>query len=66
MNVGMKKHIRPSLRCMDNLRSDLKEHQVDPKLAQKMEELKKAIITIDPDATHPGQGEDRQMCSMFV
>ena len=51
MNVGRKKPIRPSPRCMDTLRSDLKEHQVDPKLAQKMEELKKAIITIDP-ATH--------------
>ena len=47
MNVGRKKPIRPSPRCMDKLRSDLKEHQVDPKLAQKMEELKKAITTID-------------------
>ena len=56
MNVRRKKPIRPSPRCMDKLQSDLKEHQVDPKLAQKMEELKKAIITIDPDATHPGQG----------
>ena len=56
MNVGMKKHIRPSLRCMDNLRSDLKEHQVDPKLAQKMEELKKAIITIDPGRDAPRTG----------
>ena len=42
MNVGRKKPIRPSPRCMDTLRSDLKEHQVDPKLAQKMEELKKS------------------------
>ena len=56
MNVGRKKPIRPSPRCMNKLRSDLKEHQFDPKLAQIMEELKKAIITIDPDATHPGQG----------
>ena len=40
MNVGREKHIRPSPRCMDKLRSDMKEHQVDPKLAQKMEELK--------------------------
>ncbi len=63
MNVGRKKPIKPSPTCMDKLRSaDLKEHQVDPQLAQKMEELKKkTIITIDPgrDAprtrTHPGQ-----------
>ena len=41
MNVGRKKPIMPSPRCMDKLRNDLKEHQVDPKLAQKMEELKK-------------------------
>ena len=41
MNVGRKKPIRPSPRCKDTLRSDLKEHQVDPKLAQKMEEFKK-------------------------
>ena len=56
MNVGRKKPIWPSPRCMDKLRSDLKEHQVDPKLAQKMEELKKAIITIDPgrDALRTG------------
>ena len=40
MNVGRKKPIRPSPRCMDKLRSDLKEHKVDPKLTQKMEELK--------------------------
>ena len=49
MNVGREKPIRPSPRCMETLRSDLKEHQVEPKLAQKMEELKKAIITIDPE-----------------
>ena len=48
MNVGRKKPIRPSKRCMDTFRSDQKEHQVDPKLAQKIEELKKAIITIGP------------------
>ena len=41
MNVGRKKPIRLSPRCMDKLQSDLKEHQVDPKLAQKIEELKK-------------------------
>ena len=56
MNVGRKKHVRPSPRCMDKFRTDLKEHQVDPKLAQKMEELKKAIITIDPGRDAPRTG----------
>ena len=58
MNVGRKKPIRPSPKCMDKLRSDLKEHQVNQTLAQKMEELKKAIITIDPgrDAPRIGKG----------
>ena len=41
---------------MDKLRSDLKEHQVDPKRAQKMEESKKAIITIDPGHDAPRTG----------
>ena len=56
MNVGRKKPLRPSPRCMDKLRSDLKEHQVDPKLAQKLEELKKAIITIDLGRDAPRAG----------
>ena len=56
MNVGREKPIRPSPRCMDKLRSDLKEHQVDPKLAQKMEELIKTIITIDPGRDTPRTG----------
>ena len=56
MNVGRKKPIRPSQRCMDKLRSDLKEHQVDPKRVQKMEESKKAIITIDPGRDAPRTG----------
>ena len=43
----------PSPRCMDILRSDLKEQQVDPKLAQKMEEWRKTIITIDPGRDAP-------------
>ena len=55
MNVERKKPIRPSPRYIDTLRSDLKEHQVDPKLAQKMEELKIAIITIDPGRDAPGR-----------
>ena len=41
MNVGGKKPLRPSPRCIDILRSGLKEHQFDPKLAQKMEEWRK-------------------------
>ena len=41
---------------IDTLRSDLKEHQVDPKLAQKVEELKIAIIKIDRGRDAPGQG----------
>ena len=64
MNVGRKKPIRPSPRCMDKLRNDLKEHQVDPKLAQKMEELKKAIITIDPGRSAPRTGI--RSANMFV
>ena len=59
MNVERMEPIRLSPRCIDNLQSDLKEHQVDPKLAQKMEEFKIAIVTIDPgrdSPPHPGQG----------
>ena len=56
MNVERKKPIRPSQRCIDTLRSDPKERQVDPKLAQKMEELKIAIIKIDPGRDAPRTG----------
>ena len=56
MNVERMEPIRPSPRCIDNLRSDLKEHQVDPKLAEKMEEFKIAIITIDPGRDAPRTG----------
>ena len=56
MNVERMEPIRPSPRCIDNSRSDLKEHHVDPKLAQKMEEFKIAIITIDHGRDSPGQG----------
>ena len=56
MNVERMEHIRPSPRCIDNLRSDLKEHQVDPKLAQKMEEFNIAIITIGPGRDSPRTG----------
>ena len=42
---------RPRLRSMDRERSDLKQHQLDPKLAQNREGWRKAIMAIDP-----GQG----------
>ena len=55
--MGRKKPILPSPRCMDRLRSDMKEHQVDQKFAQKMvEELRKAIITIDSGCDVPRTG----------
>ena len=38
--------MRPSPIFMDRLGSDLKEHQVGPKLAQKMEEWRNPIITV--------------------
>ena len=56
MNVERMEPIRPSPRCIDNLRSDLKEQQVDPKLAQRMEEFKIAIVTIDPGRDSPRTG----------
>ena len=56
MNVERMEPIKPSPRCIDNLRSDLKEYQVDPKLAQKMEEFKIAILTIDPGRDSPRTG----------
>ena len=42
---------RPRLRWMDRVRSDLKQHQLDPKLTQNREAWRKAIMVIDP-----GQG----------
>ena len=62
----------PCPRCMARLGSDLKEHQVDPKLAQKMEELRKAIITIYPgrDALRAGISKIGEgaacLCNMFM
>ena len=56
MNVGRKKPIMPSPRCMDTFRSDQKENQVDPNFVQKMEELEKAIITIGPGRDAPRTG----------
>ena len=52
MKVGGKKPGgRPRLRWMDRGRSDLKQHQLDPKFAQNREGWRKAIMAIDP-----GQG----------
>ena len=46
---------RPRLRWMDRVLSNLKQHQLDAKLAQNREARRKAIMAIDP-----GQGHDRQ------
>ena len=52
MKVGEKRpRGRPRLRWKDRVRSDLKQHQLDPKLAQNREAWRKAIMAIDP-----GQG----------
>ena len=45
MMVGEK---RASLKWVDSVRSDMKEHQLDPKLAQNTEAQRKAVMAIDP------------------
>ena len=56
MKVGGKRpRGRPRLRWMDRGRSDLRQHQLDPKLAQNREAWRKAVTAIDP-----GQGYDWQ------
>ena len=52
MKVGGKKSRgRPKLRWMDREGNDLRQHQLDPDLAQNRDGWKKAIKAIDP-----GQG----------
>ena len=52
MKVGGKRlRGRPRLRWMDRVQSDLRQHQLDPKLAQNREAWRNAIMAIDP-----GQG----------
>ena len=49
MTVGGKRpRGRPILRWMDRVRSDLRRHQLDPKLAQNREAWRKAVMTIGP------------------
>ena len=56
MKVGGKRpRGRPRLVSMDRVRSDLRQHQLGPELAQNQDAWKKAIMAIDP-----GQGYDRQ------
>ena len=56
MKVGGKRpRGRPRLRWMDRVRSDMKEHQPDPKFARNREAWKHAVMTIGPE-----QGFDRQ------
>ena len=52
MKVGGKRpRGRPRLRSMDRVRSDLRQHQLDPELAPNRVAWRKAIMAIDP-----GQG----------
>ena len=52
MTVGGKRpRGRPKLRWIDRVQSDLRHHQLDPKLAQDREAWRNAVMAIDP-----GQG----------
>ena len=64
--MGRKKPLMPTPRCIDCLRSDLKAHQVDSKLAQKMEEWRKAIVAIDPGRDAPRTGIRSAKVKFFV
>ena len=49
MKVGGKRpRGRPILRWIDRVRSDMKEYQLDPKLAQNIESRRKPVMAIDP------------------
>ena len=49
MKVGGKRpRGRPRLMWMDRVRSDLKQHQLDPKIAQNLEAWRKAVMAINP------------------
>ena len=49
MTVGGKRpRGRPKLRWMDRVQSDLRHHQLDPKLAQDREAWINAVMAIDP------------------
>ena len=48
MKVGGKRpRGRPRLRWMDRVRGDLRQHQLDPKLAQNRVAWRKAVTAID-------------------
>ena len=58
MKVGGKRpRRRPRLRWMDRVRSDLKQHQLDPKLTQNREAWRKAVMAIDPNRDKIGKDE---------
>ena len=69
--------VMPRLRWMDRVRSDFKQHQLDPKLAQNREAWRKAVVAIErtgirsakvsiqcrPTRQHSGHGKQ---ISLFI
>ena len=56
MKVGGKRHRgRPTLRWMDRVQSDMKQHKLDEDLAHDREAWKKAIMAIDEDRDRIGK-----------